>query len=97
LGLEPWNRLQSDNEKALIWVGGGGGWDCRRGSKVCRRACVRARIALGGQAGGSGDRVSAYGDGVRADTADGGVSQKAGLTGGSQKRKKSSPVKIKDL
>ena len=45
-----------------------------------RRACVRAGIAQGGQAGGGGDRVSAYGDGVRADTANGGggVSQKKG-------------------
>jgi hypothetical protein len=45
---------------------------------VCWRACVRAGVAPGGRAGGSGDRVSAHGDGVRADTADGGggVSQK---------------------
>ncbi len=40
----------------------------------------QGRVAPGGQAGSGGDRVSAYSDGVRADTANcgGGVSQKKG-------------------
>ncbi len=47
---------------------------------MCWRACVRAGVAPGGQAGGGGDRVSACSDGVRADTANGGggASQKKG-------------------
>jgi hypothetical protein len=69
---------------------------------VCWRAYVRAGVAPGEQAVSDGDRVSVNGDGVRADTANGDAASvkrkaKAGVTGGSQKRKKSSPVKIKDL
>jgi hypothetical protein len=52
---------------------------CRHRREVCRRACARAGIAPGGKAGGSGDRVSACGDGAKAGS--------AGRGGGAGKKK----------